>query len=41
MLSSDYYLPITDTIAAVFSAAKELDSDIDGFSYSIGVNGRF
>ncbi|WP_285164956.1 putative porin [Shewanella goraebulensis] len=41
LLSSDYYLPIIDTIAAVFSAAKELDSDIDGFSYSIGVNGRF
>ncbi len=41
LLSTDYYLPITDTMAAVFTAAKELDSDIDGFSYSIGVNGRF
>ncbi|WP_153916195.1 putative porin [Shewanella sp. TC10] len=41
LLSTDYYLPISDNIAAVFTAGKVLDSDIDGFSYSIGVNGRF
>ncbi|MDO6610836.1 putative porin [Shewanella sp. 1_MG-2023] len=40
-ISSEYYLPISNGIAAVFGIQTNLDSDIDGMGYRIGVNGRF
>lgn len=41
LMQSGYYLPINESVAATFSIATNLDSDVDGVFYSLGVNGRF